>query len=293
MLLRRARPSRYALLAFLPLLALAGCRSTGTAASVDPAGVRARAHAPRSEPVDIEHYRLELVLHPEHRSLEGICTVRGWSREDGLTRVAFDLEGLAVRVVRDVEGRELPHVREPGRVVVDLGRPLAAGEPFELSIAYGGTPRKGLWFAGDRDGVPTHVFTQGECEDARWWFPCLDYPAERATSELVVDVPATWTTVAAGSRIDSRIENGRRVDTWRMHTSHPAYLETLVAGELVTKTAEWDGVPLSFLAEPAAIPLRAALAGHRRAFVIADLQRRERPVDQCRCAGVTPRRTYY
>lgn len=245
-----SRRFRASFLVLLLLLAAAGCRATGTSAALDPAGVRARAHAPRSEPVDIEHYRLELALLPEHRSLEGVCTIRGWAVEDGVARVAFDLEGLSVRVVRDPDGRELRHTEEPGRVIVDLGRSLAAGDPFELSIAYGGVPAKGLWFVGGRDGVPTHVFTQGECEDARWWFPCLDYPAERATSELVIDVPENWTTVAAGERIDTRIEGGRRIDTWRTYTSHPAYLETLVAGELVTKTGEWDGVPLSFLAEP-------------------------------------------
>ena len=58
--------------------------------------------------------------------------------------------------------------------------------------------------------MPTQVFTQGECEDARYWFPCMDYPAERATSELLFTMPEYWISVAEGESIAETVVDGRR-----------------------------------------------------------------------------------
>ncbi len=165
-----------------------------------------------------------------------------------LARVDLDLEGLEVRTVEDERGRALNFVHEDGQLTVELSQQARAGDSFELRIAYSGAPQKGLWFAGGED-VPTHAFTQGECEDSRWWFPCSDVPSERATHELIISMPSNWTSVAGGDRIDSGERGARRFDHWRTTDPHPAYLTTLVAGEFVEVNGEWEGLPLAWLAE--------------------------------------------
>ncbi|MDP6956736.1 MAG: M1 family metallopeptidase, partial [Planctomycetota bacterium] len=211
-------------------------------------GGRATVHNPRLSDFDVEHYSIELALDPRARSFAARCTVRLHASIDGLESVALDLAGLEVNAVHDGALRELSYEHSGGQLDIALAQPLAQGDFIELAVDYAGLPQKGLWFAGEREGAATHVFTQGECEDSHWWFPCWDFPSDRATSEVRVTMPAHWTSVAAGELIDSTKTEVTRTDHWRMPTPHPAYLTTLVAGEFVVQEGEWDGIPLLFLA---------------------------------------------
>ena len=241
-------PSLRNLCASLALAACAACAAPKPLALDIPPLER---HLPRTSPVDIEHYALKVALDPRARSLEGECRIRFHPRHDLVQVLELDLDTLDVAGVRDEEGRSISFERRPGVVAIDFGAPLEAGTSHEVVIRYGGVPRRGLWFAGERDGLPTHAFTQGQCDDSRGWFPCWDEPAERATSELEVTLPAGWISLAAGEKVESLARpDGGTVDLWRMNVPHPAYLTTLVAGELVEVRSSWNGVPLSVVAEP-------------------------------------------
>ncbi|HVS17027.1 MAG TPA: M1 family metallopeptidase, partial [Planctomycetota bacterium] len=237
----------------LQLLALAltlvGCRASDNAAARGPLA-KPRAHAPRTAPYDVEHYALDLRLEPAARRLEGTANVRLWAREVGLDALELDLVGLEVSAVRDVDGGALRFRQSQGNLAIELGSRLEPGEFVELAIDYGGAPAKGLYFVAERDGVPTQVFTQGECQDARWWFPCFDEPHDRATSELRVDMPAGWRSTAAGVLVERAERDGRAIEHWRMPDPHPTYLVTLVAGDLVAREDVWDEVPLVYLSGP-------------------------------------------
>ncbi|MBK7874394.1 MAG: hypothetical protein IPJ77_01320 [Planctomycetes bacterium] len=243
-------PSRAA--SFLVLVA-AACASVPesareSAAALPPPGP----FVARRRAIDVEHYALALALDPVARRLDGTARVRFWpiAGAAAIEYVELDLDGLEARRVLDRAGRALVFRQDAGVLGITLAAPLEAGTFEELAIEYGGTPVKGLWFADDERGVPTQVFTQGECEDARGWFPCVDDPSDRATFELVVDVPKSWTTLSSGVRVE-RVERGERAtEAWRMDFPHPPYLDTLVAGEFATKSGAWEGVPLAFLADP-------------------------------------------
>jgi len=200
--------------------------------------------------IDVQHYAIELALAPQTRTIEGSCRVRLQAVAPGQNRVVLDLAGLEVRSVRDDKGRDLPYEHKGEKLEILLAELLMPKRPIELQIAYGGQPAKGLWFAGERNGQPTHVFTQGQCEDSRWWFPCIDEPADRATTEVRVTMPAEWVGIAAGDLVERTESEGVAVEHWRMDFAHPAYLTTLVAGRFAIERGEWEGVPLLYAAEP-------------------------------------------
>jgi len=210
----------------------------------------AQARIANDPAVDVEHYTLDVRLEPAQRSIAATCRVRFFADEP-LTVCGLDLVGLDVEQVTDATGNELDFEHDGERLRIELGRELPAGEPAVVVVHYAGAPRTGLWFVGERDGVPTHVFTQGECEDNRFWFPCVDQPSDRVTTDLIVRAPSGWMTLAAGERVDSRVTDAERVDHWRMTFPHPTYLVTLVAGELEVIEDVWEGVPLQYVA-PAA-----------------------------------------
>ena len=208
------------------------------------------AHPTTVAAIDAEHYALELTIDPVARAIDGALKLRFVATEGSLPSVTLDLAGLKVYSVLDSGGHDLAYFQKGEKLTIVLARTLQRGSSEELEIRYGGTPKKGLWFSGLERGVATQIFTQGECEDAHWWFPCIDDPSDRATSELTVTLPAGWTAVAAGERVDRSETSGSVTEHWRMNFPHPVYLTTLVAGDFAVVNADWDGIPLMYIGEP-------------------------------------------
>lgn len=247
----RSAPLRTAFLPALSLCLCAACRapSAGGSAAL-PAAPEPRELATREFPIDVERYSLELALDPARRALEGSERLRFVARAERVSAIELDLAGLEVRAVRDEQGQPLAFRRTGERLEIALGAPLARGAAREIAIDYGGVPRRGLYFAAERDGQPTQAYTQGECQDARAWFPCVDHPSERASSEIVLRMPKGWSAVCAGERIERRELEDGVLERWRANFPHPAYLETLCAGEFAELASSWDGIPLSYRAAP-------------------------------------------
>jgi aminopeptidase N len=234
------------------VLALAtGCKGLPLPPHPGPIGAApARETADRG--CDVLHYALDLEVRPRTKEIEGSCRIQFASTIEGLREVVLDLEGLVVRGIRDPQGRELAYTRDGTDLRVVLPAALGRGAEGEFTVLYGGAPVDGLWFSGARgaEGLPTQVFTHGEAEHARGWFPCIDRPAERATTELRVTIPKDWVAFAAGERVEVEEQGEQRVERWTMPVAHPSYLTSLTAGEFVVLDGEWDGIPLTFAAEP-------------------------------------------
>ncbi|MCC7014700.1 MAG: HEAT repeat domain-containing protein [Planctomycetes bacterium] len=208
-------------------------------------------HEPRPREFDVEHYDLALELLPRERAIRATCRIRLQPLVDALQHLTLDFAGATLESVRDGNGVELAFARVGDQLVLRLAAPLSRGDSAEVLLQYQGTPQAGLWYSGERDGLPTQVFTQGECAESRHWFPCVDRPDERATSVLRVTVPAHWTVLAAGERVDlQHLDAQRKLEVWSMSTPHPAYLTTLVAGEFALERAQFDGTPLEYAAAP-------------------------------------------
>ncbi|MFT7485414.1 MAG: aminopeptidase N [Candidatus Paceibacteria bacterium] len=226
-------------------LILGGCRSSRdiSASSI------ARSHDPRTEPVDVEHYSLELWLDPEERSIEGRCRIGYRVVDQLLNRFELDLAGLEVKAVTNERGHPLDFEHDGEKLRIELPQTLHVGDLDEVTVTYSGKPAKGLWYVKDEGGKVVQAWTQGECVDAHWWFPCMNYPADKATSEVRVHMPSAWVSVAAGERIDMSLSGESRMEHWRMGTPHSPYLMTLCAGEFHVVEEQWDGIPLIYMAD--------------------------------------------
>ena len=209
---------------------------------------RARAEHPEdraaARTVDALSYVLQLDLDPAERALSGTATVTLAARE-ALAEVRLDAQDLTVGAVRDGAGAPLQHRTERGQVVVELGAPAAAGAVLTLAVDYSARPQRGLVFVGE---PADHCFTQGQCDDARAWFPCVDHPSDRATFELAVALPSSWSAVSNGARIAADDVGGRRRERWRTDVPIPTYLVSLVAGELTSLSSVVDGLGYQYLA---------------------------------------------
>ncbi|HVJ14568.1 MAG TPA: M1 family aminopeptidase [Polyangiaceae bacterium] len=190
----------------------------------------------RSRPFTITHLFLDLALDFEKRSVHGTATLdfERRSREDArleLDARAFDVQAVELQ---DSKGRF-------GAVAFDYdGEVLTVsglGERGKLRVRYSATPRRGLYFLRPDDKVkdrPRQVWSQCQDEDARHWFPCLDKPHVKMTTELRVAVPHGYSALSNGE-LKSQEKPKAKGAPWVYHFAlekpHPSYLVTLVAGE--------------------------------------------------------------
>jgi aminopeptidase N len=203
-------------------------------------GARARYSPDRV--CDIRHLKLEVSLDLEARRISGTCTLGLSPVVTGPTWLRLDAVELEIGGVRRGD-RPLAH-RHDGKILeVDLGE-VAVGEEFDLAVEYAGQPRRGLYFIGPDEAYPKkpiQVWTQGQDEDSRFWFPCFDNPSEKATSEVIASVPARFFALSNGQLVSDTTNGDRRTFHWRMDVPHSCYLITLAAGELSEVSEEWAG----------------------------------------------------
>ena len=197
----------------------------------------------RSRPFTLKHLFLDLTLDVPKKSVHGSATL-DFERlaSDGkrlvLDAVAFDLERVELLTGEQATPAEYDY--DGDRLSVDVGGKRRG----KLKVTYRATPKRGLYFLAPDAQVkdrPHQVWSQCQDEDARYWFPCLDKPHVKMTSELRVAVPPGWVALSNGEprAVEKPKQKGR---PWVYHFAlsqpHPAYLVTLVAGELAVVDGE-------------------------------------------------------
>jgi aminopeptidase N len=234
-------------------------------------GTRSR-YAP-DQACRVEHVRIAIDIDVEARSIHGRTSLTvqpidsprdaeaSADAEDAprarrpLGWLPLDAVELAIHGVSSA-GEALPF-RHDGKVLrVDLaGVTLDATGSVILDIDYGGTPRRGLYFVGPDQGYPqkpVQVWTQGQDEDSRFWFPCFDAPHAKATSEVVATVPERFSVLSNGTCVANDVDaaTGRRTVHWRFDTRHSCYLITLVAAELSEIRDRWREMEVTYHVTP-------------------------------------------
>jgi aminopeptidase N len=201
--------------------------------------------------VDIQHIALVLDVDPAKRQVAGVATLRGMVIAPGTKQVELDAVELTIDKVT-VGGKAAPFRHDGRKLRVELPAALAAGAELTLTIDYKGAPRRGLYFVGPDEGYPhkpLQVWTQGQDEDSRYWFPCIDTPSEKATSEVTVSVPANLFALSNGVLVSDKTNGGKRTLHWRLDVPHSCYLITLAVGDFGTVETKWRDTPVVYYVE--------------------------------------------
>ena len=209
---------------------------------------------PRDRVADIRHIKIEIALDFDSKSISGTATHRVGAIIDGVNRLEFDAAEMTISEVR-AGGTAVGFDHDDGRLKVTLARALKAGDEIEIAIDYSARPRRGLYFVGPDDAYPekpVQAWTQGEDEDSRYWFPCYDYPNDRATSEVIATVPEKFTAISNGELIEVKVDakRGVRIFHYRHDVAHSAYLITLAAGEFAEIRDNAGKVPVLYYVQP-------------------------------------------
>ncbi|MBL8955870.1 MAG: HEAT repeat domain-containing protein [Myxococcaceae bacterium] len=193
----------------------------------------AELHYAADRPVRPTHVRIEVTLDFPSRSIAGRCTTTVKAVRD-VRSLSFDAVELDVSAVT-VDGRPADFDNDGKRLLVQLNRTLTEGHDATVAVTYRCTPRRGLYFVGPDHGYPKRrpqVWTQGQDEDSRAWFPCLDAPAQKATTEVIATFPKKMTALSNGNKVGDVVKGALRTVHHRLDVPHSPYLVTLVVAEL-------------------------------------------------------------
>jgi aminopeptidase N len=212
----------------------------------------ARPHYNPDRPGQVEHIFLDLVLDIPNQRYQGTCSIRINPVRSGIDSLTLDAVNLQIESVQ-VDEVEQPFDYDGEQLQVRLKQETEAGQPIVVAIAYRvENPQRGLYFiAPDQHypNKPTQVWTQGEDEDSRFWFPCFDYPGQLATSEIRVRVPKRFMAISNGELISTEAVGDDKIYHWSQQQVHPTYLMTLAVGDFTEIRDEWQGKPVTYYVE--------------------------------------------
>ena len=219
----------------------------------------AKPHYNPDRPGQVEHIALDLVLDIPQQAIAGTCKIRLRPVRDGINDLNLDAVSLRIDHVAITEQIEAKPDPDKTKCKFDydceflkiyLNQPTKAGVPIEIAIAYAAEqPQRGIYFVQPTEhqpDKPTQVWTQGEDEDSRYWFPCFDYPGQLATSEIRIKVPKDLMVISNGELIDVKEQKKEKIYHWSQKEVHPSYLMTLAIGDFIEVKDEWKGKPVTY-----------------------------------------------
>ncbi|MFD1114700.1 M1 family metallopeptidase [Sphaerisporangium aureirubrum] len=204
---------------------------------------------------DVGHYSLKLSYDPPTKNLSGTTSVQATASQ-ALSRFDLDLHGFTVKKVT-VDGAAATFAREGDELVVTPATVIGKDARFTVAVDYAGKPDpvRNSSNLGTYGFIPTKdgAFVTSEPNGAKTWFPCNDHPADKATFDFDVSVPAGTTVIANGEMTKPpATSGGTSTFTWRERDPMVTYLATITLGKFEVRTGKTaSGIPVYAATDPA------------------------------------------
>ncbi|MEP0824005.1 MAG: HEAT repeat domain-containing protein [Nitrososphaera sp.] len=188
-------------------------------------------HYPPSLSFTITHMRLAIEPDLRERSISCDQKLSITIIQDTDT---IELDAAELQIKSISAGDKLSFRSLDDKLIIKLGKAMKEGSKIELAIAYTAKPRQGFYFVAPDKHYPNKRFeawTQGETTQARYWFPCIDHPQVKFSSELSVTVQQGFIAISNGSLLRVERKGKRQVYHFSEPNPHPAYLTSVVVGK--------------------------------------------------------------
>jgi len=177
---------------------------------------------------DVLHYDIDLSIDFDNEILYGDTYVQSVSQEAGLSEITLDLTVLTVDQVL-ADGVPLTFAYEDPTLTISLDQAYAEGDTFEVEVIYHGHPGNegaggfgGFFFQGN----PKIAFQMGVGLVAdppsmgKFWFPCWDWPCDKATADYAFTVPSEKWAVSNGDFLGAEEDSLAGTTTYFWSETH-------------------------------------------------------------------------
>jgi len=211
----------------------------------------AKPHYNPDRPGQVNHIALDLKIDIDQKYFQGSCKITLTPVRGDIQRLVLDAAEMTIDCVL-IKGISQRFDHHGERLTIELLQPLEE-ESVILDIQYQvKNPRRGLYFIHPDEHYPdkpVQVWTQGEDEDSRYWFPCFDYPGQLATSEIRVQVAKPYRVISNGSLIEQRDVGEQQIFHWSQTEIHPTYLMTLAIADFAELIDHCGEIPVRYYVE--------------------------------------------
>ncbi|UIR55323.1 M1 family peptidase [Sphingobacterium sp. SRCM116780] len=193
----------------------------------------------------------------------------------------LDAKGMDIKEVslqNDKQKTALKYEYDSESLLIHLGKTFQSTDSYTIYIAYTAKPdelkakgsaaitdAKGLYFInpdGKDPNKPIQIWTQGETEASSVWFPTIDKPSQKTTSEISITVKDQYTTLSNGALTNQQKNaDGTRTDTWKMTQAHSPYLFMMAVGDFKIFKDQYKSIPVDYYLEPKYAPFAKQIFG--------------------------------
>ncbi|MFZ1081597.1 MAG: M1 family aminopeptidase [Candidatus Kryptoniota bacterium] len=171
-----------------------------------------------------------------------------------LDTVHLDAVDMTINKV-SMSGRSLGYNYDGKTLSIGLSKSYGLDDTLTYTITYSTFPKKGIFFVEADSAYPDRapqVWSQSEMEDARYWFPCHDYPDDFLTSSVTATVPEDWTVVSNGvmEKETTARKDSTKTFKWVESKPHVIYLISIVAGKYSIVDDHYGKVPIYYYVAP-------------------------------------------
>lgn len=218
----------------------------------------------RSARLDMEHVALDLVFDFSKKQARGTATLTMVLLQP--TRdISLDAGMLTIHSITGPKGTPLTFEYDGGDknegLLIHLDKVYPAQKRFKIQVNYStnwvnttdpanlwGSYGKGIRFFEPTNTEPRkrrQIWSMGEPESNRYWFPACDSPNDFHTTEFTATVAAGLTAISNGRLIDTHNNaDGTRTFHWKMETPCANHQTAFVIGEYVDIKQQYNGVEL-------------------------------------------------
>ena len=224
----------------------------------------------RSRNVDIKHVAIDLRFDWAKEQAFGntIVTLAPFKATDKINLDAAQMQISAVSIGGKPVKFNYAGGEADDNLEITLDRVYKSGEDVSVKIEYRtsyvnsadadtaiGSFGRGIRFIKPTDDnplKPRQIWSQGETEFNRYWFPSYDAPNDFRTSELRATVEKPYMVVSNGKLMETK-DNGDNTRTfyWKMDVPYSNYLTSIVVGEYTeVKNGDYQGIPVMAFGYP-------------------------------------------
>lgn len=209
----------------------------------------------RPQTFDAQHYTIRVSFDRAQEKVFGDTTVSLKPLAAGFRTVELDAVGLTFeKVTLDNTSIELNHRSVGRKVFVTLDRAYGPDETVSIRFKYSAIPKKGIYFVDAAEGENGHsaqIWTQGEPDEARHWFPSFDFPSDKATTEEYITAEKGETVIGNGEFLGKEAtDDGKETWHFRMKVPHSIYLVSFIIGKYVRVDHKYRDIPLGSYVYP-------------------------------------------
>lgn len=200
---------------------------------------------------DVLHYKLELQFDEHDKKVIGQTTITCTPLKSSLDSLVLHAVALDVKSVASSTGQQFRFRNDDSTLTVYFDEPRSFSDTIVLTVAYSAVPKQGLYFMqpdSTNPRRPHQLWTQGEDINNRHWFPCWDFPNDKATSEVIATVRDSWTLLSNGRLVNVKHNKAGKTKTfhWVQSKPHASYLIMLAAGEYEIVRERAGNVPIEY-----------------------------------------------